>query len=179
MDTDKNNFKKFLDWCFDNRELIFKDSGNFLITTLRRYINRYVSDIQDENEVAPKDIDFLNKLRDKAKKTNKFSDMLKIYGIPIMTTYMMQASKRDEEYVTDRIDKIIRTQYESKNISDLRRIAKQSLVFSPYPEFFGGLDWRHDYVDIWEDLGIMEEDWWRQDDYAGKPAEHYQELKVV
>lgn len=179
MDTSKDSFKKFLDWCFENRGIILKGSGNFLLSTFRKYINQYVADTQDINDVLPEEINFWQRLKDKAKRTNKFSDMLKIYGIPIMTTYMVQSSGKDEEYVLDRISKILDTQHSLKNMSDLSKIAKQSIALSPYPRSFDGLNWRECFIHIWEDIGVMEEDWWKTTDYRGRPAKHYQELENV
>jgi len=179
LDTNKEGFKSFLDWCFENREFIFKDCGNFLLPSLRKYINRYIADTQEADLNLSEENNFLEKLRSRAKKTTRFSDMLKIYGIPIMATYMVKIAGKDENSFMDNMDKIIRTQYERKNISDLRKIAKQSIALSPYPQFFYGMNWRQDFIDIWEDLGIMDEDWWRPSDYSSRPAEHYQELNGV
>ena len=179
MSTDKKDFRDFLDWCYENRAFIIKDAGCFLLTSFRKYVNRYVADSQESEIHTPKEENFIEKIRAKSKKTSKFVDMLKIYGIPVMVTYMVSVANKDEQFVINSVDKIIRSQHESKNITALRRIAKQSIALSPYPEFFNGLDWRQELLDIWEDVGIMDEDWWRPVDYPGEPAEHYQELKDV
>ena len=173
--------KKFIDWCFVNQSKIIEKSGYLLPTSIINYLNHFY-----QEEVMPKveenTIDrshFESSLLDEIKqvdKESKASHLFYRFGIPIAATYFLQIKGIKEETVVKGLEVFMNTlangDAEQRNMLSI--ICERSVMKSPYPEEFNFLDWRERYKTY--SSRFNKENWWRDNDYKGKPLSEYGKL---
>ena len=158
--------KKYIDWCFLNKDNIIKKSGNFLLITLRAYLNIYfqnsIKNKAKSTNAIPIYEDFLN-----LAKEGKNMELFSVYGIPIASSYFINIKGLDEEEMTSGItlliDKLLTgTPVEQAHLS---RMVQRSINRSPYIDGFKLIDWRDKFPKLRDKYG--NEPWWRDKDYTG------------
>ena len=173
--------KKFIDWCFNNKSIIIEKSGYLLPTSIINYLNHFY-----QEEVMPKveedTIDrsyFESSLLDEimqVDKESKASHLFYRFGIPIAATYFLQIKGLKEDTVVKGLQFFLNTlangDAEQKNT--LSVVCERSVMKSPYPSEFNFLDWRDRYKTVISQFA--NENWWRDNDYKGKPLSEYNKL---
>jgi hypothetical protein len=109
-------------------------------------------------------------------KESKASHLFYRFGIPIAATYFLQIKGIKEETVVKGLEVFMNTlangDAEQRNM--LSVICERSVMKSPYPEEFNFLDWREKYKAY--SSRFVKENWWRDNDYKGKPLSEYSKL---
>ena len=173
--------KKFIDWSFQQRELIIKKSGHFLPATIRNYLNHFY-----QEEVIPKieedtiersyfESTILDDIKE-ADEEGKSSEIYLRFGIPIASTYYLQYRGFKLETVEKGLALFIKS-LASGNVESKEKLSQmfqRSIMKSPYPEDFSELDWRVKYKQYCDKYS--KENWWREQDYKGKPLSEYNKL---
>jgi hypothetical protein len=173
FDNSKVKFKDFLDWTLENKDLILSRNNSFILHDLRDFINTFVSNNNIPIKTFENDKFFMINITNRINNGMKMIEFLSIYGIPICYTYLSKQKKINNNI----IERSIGIQLSKiDNIDILRKIARQSIIMSPYNENFVGLDWRTLYSDYWAAHNFHSEKWWRSEDYTGCIPEHYNEL---
>jgi len=163
--------KKFLDWCFVNKEVMVRKSGHFLLMNLPSYLNRYYQDVIISDHKTP-----LISIYDEVKamaNDGKSKEMYSKYGIPAASTYYAQSNNIEETAIINGLKKLFATLSEGtmEDKKLLENIFQKSITRSPYIEGFVLVDWRETFQDIVEKF--KEETWWRDEDYPGSPRFDY------
>ena len=169
--------KDFIEWCISQYKEIKENSNRFDLTILHDYINQFLQEENKNEEIQERKLNFdiLQEMNNECVSNNvkSINILLKKYGLPL--TYQYYKQKGYE------IDKIIEGislrlyHFKEKDIETLKEIAKKSIDFSPYPNWFGLLDWRLKYIDIFKSLKTMK--WWREQDYSGNYVVEYENFK--
>jgi hypothetical protein len=169
--------KDFIEWCISQYKEIKENSNRFDLTILHDYINQFLQEENKNEEIQERKLNFdiLQEMNNECVSNNgkSMNILLKKYGLPL--TYQYYKQKGYE------IDKIIEGislrlyHFKEKDIETLKEIAKKSIDFSPYPNWFGLLDWRLKYIDIFKSLKTMK--WWREQDYSGNYVVEYENFK--
>ena len=158
--------KKYIDWCFLNKENIMKKSGNFVLVTLRAYLNIYfqnsIKNKAKSMNAIPIYEDFLN-----LAKEGKNMELFSVYGIPIAGSYFINIKGLDEEEMANGISKLVDQLINGSPVEQahLSRMIQRSINRSPYIDGFKMMDWRDRFPKIRERYG--NEPWWRDKDYSG------------
>ena len=169
---DKNEWtKKFIDWCFVNKEVMIKKNGHFLLMNLPSFLNRYYQDVVVSDHKTP-----LINIYDEVvilANAGKSKEIYSKYGIPAASTYYMQTKNISEKDIISGLQKLFQSLSEG-TIEDrklLESIFQKSITRSPYIQEFAVLDWR----EIFQDLAdkFKDETWWRDEDYPGAPRFDY------
>jgi hypothetical protein len=163
--------KKFIDWCFVNKEVMIKKNGHFLLMNLPSFLNRYYQDVVVSDHKTP-----LINIYDEVvilANAGKSKEIYSKYGIPAASTYYMQTKNISEKDIISGLQKLFQSLSEG-TIEDrklLESIFQKSITRSPYIQEFAVLDWR----EIFQDLAdkFKDETWWRDEDYPGAPRFDY------
>lgn len=162
--------KKFIEWGFRNKEDIIKRKGYITPQTLRTQINFFFQDqvipglikgdiVREQNDTSLKDE------IDEAMKSGQTFEIFENFGIPIGMSYfhyikgfdyakLVKAMQlRFDELLNDGVD----------GIDQLERVFRRSMILSPYPDTFLGLDWRVKYIKYTKQF--KNEQWWCENDY--------------
>ena len=163
--------KKFLDWCFVNKEVIVKKFGHFLLMNLPSFLNRYYQDVVVSDHKTPL-IPVFEEIQILAN-AGKSKEMYSKYGIPAASTYYNQTKNIKEEDIIGGLHKLFNTLSEgsAEDKKLLENIIQKSITRSPYISGFVLLDWRQTFQDIVEKF--KDETWWREEDYPGSPRFDY------
>ena len=163
--------KKFIDWCFLNKEIIQKKSGHFLLMELPHFLNRYYQDVIISSSVNTQ-IEIFSEIEALAV-NGRSKEIYGKYGIPVACTYYKNF--RDVP-LSDLVDgtRLFLTKL-SNGTSDEKKllydIVQKSISRSPYISGFELIDWRILFSEVIEKY--KEETWWRDQDYPGNPRFKY------
>jgi hypothetical protein len=163
--------KKFIDWCFVNKEVMIKKNGHFLLMNLPSFLNRYYQDVVVSDHKTPL-IPIYDEIEVLAN-AGKSKEIYSKYGIPAASTFYMQTKNIQEKDIISGLQKLFLSLSEG-TIEDrklLESIFQKSITRSPYIDDFALLDWR----EIFQDLAdkFKDETWWRDEDYPGSPRFDY------
>ena len=166
----KQHCKKFIDWCFENRDLIIKRSQYFTLLTCKNFINEYIQfammDIKNEtNQKTTIEYDFLSDL-DKLYNEKKMLMSLKRYGIVIIATYLFYQKKLTLDQIIENINKL------NLEESDYEKISRTTIIRSPYLDEMILKNWR----ELFEKFKFWDLPWWRTNDYYGNIHHNYKDL---
>jgi hypothetical protein len=163
--------KKFLDWCFVNKEVMVKKTGHFLLMNLPSFLNRYYQDVVISNHKTPlisifSDVDLLAK-------QGKSKEIYSKYGIPTASTYYKYSKNIEDDQIESGLKKLFVSLAEgtAEDKKLLESIVQKSISRSPYISDFIMLDWRETFQDIVDKF--KDETWWRDEDYPGSPRFDY------
>lgn len=164
--------KKFIDWSFVNQDLILKQSGTFLISTIKKSLNTFYQQsisVKKQSVAAVDIFDDLVKMVEKG----KTKEILSVYGIPIIATYFVNHKNISTENIEAGMKKLFLTLMSGNNeeYSLLTRIVQRSINRSPYPDTFVLKDWRSKFPELISKY--KNELWWRDQDYTGQPQYKY------
>jgi len=163
--------KKFIDWCFVNKEVMIKKTGHFLLMNLPSFLNRYYQDVVVSDHKTPL-IAIYDEIEILAN-AGKSKEIYSKYGIPAASTYYMQTKSIEEKDIISGLQKLFLSLNEG-TLEDrklLESIFQKSISRSPYLDGFIMLEWR----EIFQDLAakFKDETWWRDEDYPGSPRFDY------
>jgi len=165
---DKNEWtKKFIDWCFINKNVIMQRSGFFLLMEFPHYLNRYYQDAINTNSTAPL-IDIYDEVQNLAK-LGRSKELFSKYGIPVVCTYYANTQNISKEDFISGLNQLFLT-LSKGNAEEKKLIAdtfQKSVSRSPYLPEFDLLDWREIFAKY--TAKYKEETWWRDEDYPGNP----------
>lgn len=169
--------KDFIMWCINKYPEIKENSNRFDLTILHDYINEFLQQENTNVEIKERKLNFdiLQEMNKECVSNNgkSMNILLRKYGLPLTYQYYKQKG-----YEVDKIIEGISLRlYHSKekDVECLQEIAKRSIDFSPYPQWFGLLDWRFKYTDIFKTFKTMK--WWREQDYSGNYVIEYEDFK--
>lgn len=163
--------KKFIDWCFLNKEVIMKKSGHFLLMEFPHFLNRFYQDVIMTNTVNSQ-IEVFTEI-DTLAKGGRSKEIYSKYGIPVACTYYANYRNVPKNDLIDGT-KIFLSRLSSGGADEkklLSDIIQKSISRSPYLPEFELLDWRALFSEIVDKF--KEETWWRDQDYPGNPRFKY------
>ena len=173
---DKNEFtKKLFDWAFDNSEQIIRKYNYITLLSVFNSINFFYQDeilpqvesgdvVRDSADTSL--LEEINSLQDKVKATELFAR----FGIPITVTYLVKVKGYDQSKVIASLN-VRFGERKSSDVEILERMFNSSIINSPYPEEFLGLEWRDAFQPL--TTFFKTETWWREKDYKGNPLAKY------
>ena len=158
--------KKFIDWCFLNKENILKKCESFILLNLRSFLNIYFQNSIKNKAISNKAIpiydDFVSMVND-----GKSKELFSIYGIPISATFFINKQNIDEnslkQGLSQLINKLMKGNAEEQQL--LAKMVQRSINRSPYIEGFKLVDWRNEFPELRQKFSA--EVWWREKDYTG------------
>lgn len=158
--------KKFIDWCFINKEYISSLSGSFLLSGLNKQLNTYYQQVISVNKQSKPIVDIFDELADMVI-NGKTKEALTIYGIPIVSTYIQNFKNISDKSLIIGYNKLFKTLSDGDADTQklLTKIIQRSISRSPYPDEFVMLNWRNEFSGYIEKY--KNELWWRNDDYSG------------
>lgn len=163
--------KAFLDWTFVNRQMIVERRGHFTTGSIQAFVSQFLQTIPDDNMPRPSWGSPLAENMIIEYRENGSLGLLVRFGIPLAAVFLGKVYP--EERVALGIGQRLAKLVEARRIDDIWRIARQSIVASPYLSGFPLLDWRERYSEVWEFSACRSEAWWRNDDYPGSPYIEY------
>jgi hypothetical protein len=166
-ELDKNEWsKKFIDWCFVNKEYISSQSGTFLLSSVKKQLNTFYQQVISENKKSKPVIDIFDELVEMIDK-GKTKEVLAIYGIPIVSTYVHYYKNVSDENIKAGLRKLFISLIDGDADTQklLTKIVQRSINRSPYPDLFILTDWRNEYPELAE--LFKNELWWKDKDYIG------------
>jgi hypothetical protein len=163
------NLKNLIDWSFNNKDMIIERSEFLTLITIRSFLNEYIQSVilEIKQQESTESYDFIGEL-DEFYKDGKMFTALKRYGIPIVATYLHFIKKHPHKTILANMQSMKSEQ------DDWMRIAKTSIVRSPYLEDMLCLDWRKLFENKVQEF--YNENWWRDVDYIGYPHISYKDL---
>jgi hypothetical protein len=173
--------KKFIDWAFKHKDDITHKEGHFTPQEILRQINYFyqqeILPMVEEDEIVrdTQDTLLLEEIQ-LVDSEGKSIDIFIKFGIPTTTTYYAKIKGIDITTIEEATLKMIKRLSigGSMEKKQLENILHASVIGSPYPPEFLGLDWREK---IAQDIKIYtKEPWWRREDYKGKPLSKYNSL---
>ena len=170
--SEKQIIQDFILWAIENYPAIKDDAGRFDLPTVNKFINEFLQQSIGVDEQRKLGFDILEEMG-KVDSKGAMAFLLKKYGIPLVIEFY-RAGGYDEDKIMEGVKK--RLEYWNKNdIMVLQNVARRSIDYSPYPDWFYGVNWREYFGDIWEDSKKCK--WWRDGDYKGGFAEEYVKFK--
>lgn len=173
--------KELVDWAFKHRERIVKDHKYLTIQTLPKLLNTYYQEeilplvevAQVERTHEP-DEPYLDELQE-SEVTDTKTELFAQYGIPAVLTYFVNKRGANEELIVTKLKEVV---HDSLTTNDgkvlLERMFINSIVGSPYPKDFRGLNWRELLAGSTD--AFERQKWWRDIDFNGTPLPKYQAL---
>jgi hypothetical protein len=167
--------KKFIDWCFLNKESLLQKCGHFLLPNLRQFLNRFYQEsvlVSSNNQNLIDIYDEVTELDNKGRSKEIYSK----YGIPIASTYFLNKRNISQNSIVTGLEQLFNnlstgTQEQKQLLAD---IFQKSISRSPYLEDFVLLDWREQFKDFTEKY--KEEPWYREEDYPGSPRFEFEKF---
>jgi hypothetical protein len=168
-ELDKNEWtKKYLDWCFKNKEMITNKSGQFLLIDLRNFLNTFYQQVIVDKTDKTIQVDILDDIK-KLDSSGRAKEIFSTYGIPIAATYFVHQKNISSADVQSGLmmllNKYLKGDQEQQVM--LMKILQRSISRAPYLPEFEFLNWRDIFSDIVDKYKT--EVWFRADDYTGKP----------
>jgi hypothetical protein len=170
--------RKYIDWVFDNFIRIKKRVTIIAPATLPGFTNEFYQSIimpmVEKQEVIrnTNDASLLDEINE-AYNEGKVGEIFVRFGIPVAATYFVRKRnvKTAEIIVAleERFAKLANNNIAGKE--QLSSILIASILGSPYPNDFELLEWRDLFEKYTEKFHF--EDWWRDNDYKGKPLDKY------
>ena len=159
--------RNFIDWCFDNKEIVVKRKQFFTLNNCKDFINEYLQHamVNIKNDDDQIDYDYLSDLNTLFNE-KKMLIALKRYGIVIISTYLKNHKDFTTEKLIDNINKL------KLDYADYEKIARTTIMRSPYNDDMEMKDWRN----LFSQFKFIDETWWRDKDYTGNPHKNYREL---
>lgn len=158
--------KKFLDWCFENNDFIYKSTNTFTLGALRKYLNTFYQQVIYKESKSNVAVDIYDEVKE-AIENGKTKEVLAIYGIPIVATYFINHKNIEQSKIKSGLkilfDNLIKGDLEE--LSLLNKITQRSISRSPYPQNFELLNWRIEFPKLKNKY--KKELWWRDSDYNG------------
>lgn len=171
---DNKIIRDFISWSIDNYDKLREEEGKFNLPILSKFLNEFLQNNQDEKEDNRSlGFDIIKNMKKEASlnpKNSMISLLLK-FGIPL-TAEFYYYHNHDLEKIIAGIHKRLKY-FEDNDIVKLQNIAKNSIDFSPYPDWFKIKDWRQEYNDIFNNESFNKSKWWRTIDYSGNFAIEY------
>jgi hypothetical protein len=173
--------KKLIDWAFRHRQQIINKEGHFTTQEVLRQINYfYQQEILpkvEENEIDRDTTDtlLLEEIQE-ADSSGKITEVFVRFGIPVALTYLVKIKKMNEDNLIKATEQRIKLLSSGSSLEkeQLEKMLHSSVIGSPYPDDFIGLDWRENFSSYINKY--IKESWWRQEDYKGKPLTKYYSL---
>lgn len=178
LDADKT-YKQFIDFSCKNKDLIIKKYKYFTISSINNLLNEFIQYLMSSKDTSIEyndDIDFYDDLSIMIKNFS-VRDCLVKYGIPLVATYLTKHKNLDSITIKKSILKLLNDiqNNDPQGKSKIEIIFKKSILLSPYPKDFEGLDWRNEFnnfVDYYKN-----EKWFRNNDYKGAINNSYLKFK--
>ena len=164
----REHTKKFLDWCFSNKDMITSTQSYFLPTTVRNFLNKYYQDQIRRNDESVPLIDIFLEM-ESLYSNGRQREIYSKFGIPIASTYFINKKNFDYENVKINLITLFETLAEG-NLEQKRLLGdifQKSITRSPYLDSMYLLNWRDVFSSLVEKY--TKESWWKDDDYLGKP----------
>jgi hypothetical protein len=167
--------KKFLDWCFENKDMVVSIHGHFLLNTIKDLLNRYYQDqIIPQNKILTL-IDIIDDIHEMFN-NNLHREIYLKFGIPIACTYFVNHQNYELSDVIENSRKLfmvmIKGNADQKKL--LGEIFQKSISRSPYIKNMLMMDWRSEFSDMTE--RYKKEIWWKDSDYSGNSRFDYNKL---
>jgi len=169
------DLKQYIDWAFDNRNMIINKDKYFTIGTIAKHINLFLQSLPDDDNYRPSWGEKLLPLMIGEYQKNKAVGLLVRFGIPLTAAFMRMAKLQDSQIksgIGDRLTGLV----SDKEYQVIAKIARQSTNCSPYPDNFFMIDWRDEFSPIWDISGCKTQSWWHED-FVGQPYTEYDEFK--
>ena len=166
------DLKFYLDWAFDNRQMIVEKDGYFTLGTVQKYVNYFLQTLPDDGNHRPSWGDALGPAMLGEYKTNKLMGLLVRFGIPLAAIFLKHAGFSDERVKQGLASRLTELAADGRHLI-VAKIARATINLSPYPEGFPMRDWRSAFADIWDISGCRSQSWWRDADYGGMPYVEY------
>ena len=166
------DIKSYLDWSFDNRQMIMEKDVYFTLGTVQKYVNYFLQSLPDDDDHRPSWGDALGPMMLEEYNLNRAMGLLIRFGIPLAAVFLRHAGFSDERIMQGfggRLTELATNQ----RFDAVAKIARQSISSSPYPEGFPMIDWRSRFSEIWDVAGCRAQSWWREADYGGRPYIEY------
>lgn len=171
--------QEFLIWTIKNYYKLKDEISRFDLPILSSFINEFLQNIgnQDTTNRRSIGINIKYKMEQEINKNPKKAmiNILKQFGIPLATTFYNRIGF-EEDKINEGIYNRVKRLGEN-NIDILQNIMQISINFSPYPDWFNGLNWRDYFKDIINQYQLNKEKWWRDNDYGGDFAIEYEDLR--
>jgi hypothetical protein len=166
-----DDLKAFLDWTFSHHEMISEKRGHFTTGSIQAYVSHFLQTIPDETLPRPSWGSPLAENMLIEYRENGSLGLLIKFGIPLAAIFLGKVYPLDRVVlgIGSRLAKMV----EARKLDDVCRVARQSIVSSPYLKQFPLLDWRDQYSEMWEVSGCRGQAWWRDEDYPGQPYIEY------
>lgn len=168
-DLDKNkSCKEFIDWSFENSQIVIARSGLFLLSVVKKYLNSYFQQAILDNREKAIQIDILDDIVALDQK-GKAREVFASYGIPLAATYFVNHKKISTKNVISGLHQLFTTllngDFEQKKY--VSKVIQRSISRGPYIEGFELLDWREIFDAVVQPY--KSELWYKEKDFSGKP----------
>lgn len=174
----EDDINDFLSWMVQNAYGYIEEDRCLTLHQYERFIDAFAQRDKKKDHSGhqiPSDPSFIKRLKqDMAELLIK--DLAAKYGIPIATTAIYKASAKKNASVGN-IKRVITKLFNNQEMDILLKIARQSIILSPYPKEFLMLDWRKTFDHVWQEISAKQQKWWREHDYVhAAPPQHYADL---
>lgn len=173
--------RKAIDWGVKNKDYIIAHEGHFTLQEIYRQVNYfYQQEIlpKVENDTIERDTEDTVLLEEiqLADEAGKIPEIFSKFGIPVAVTYLVNIRNVNEEKLMQATNLRLKSFVNGSALEkkQLEQILQASVIGSPYPENFCGLDWREQFKN--HTRNYTKEPWWRNEDYKGKPLMKYYSL---
>lgn len=170
--------KNLIDWSLEHSEDIKKRYGYITLNSVFNAINLFYQSVvlpRVEEDTVERDIldtSLLEEIK-QAEAAGKATEIFARYGLPVTITYLHcikgYALDKIIKATEDRLEALSKGSAADREI--IQRIMTSSVIGSPYPPTFFGIDWRQKFSTYCKQF--HSETWWRQEDYKGKPLPKY------
>lgn len=165
------DLKSFLDWAISHHAMISERRGHFTTGSIQAFVSHFLQTIPDDTLPRPSWGSPLAENMIIEYRENGSLGLLVRFGIPLTASFLNKVYPLDRIAmgIGGRLAKMV----EARKLDDICRVARQSIVASPYLPEFPLLDWRERYSEMWKVSGCRGQAWWRDDDYPGQPYIEY------
>lgn len=160
--------RKFIDWCFLNKEMVSRKTGSFLLINLKDHLNTFFQQVISKNRESAVAIDIFHELQE-MDKNGRTKEIFTVYGIPIAATYFHNhknvSLKSLQSGLKQLFESYLKGDQEQQGL--LMKTVQRSINRSPYLNDFVLLDWREVFPEVVNKFN--KEPWYRDVDYTGNP----------
>lgn len=176
---DNNEIKIFIEWSLENYQYITEQYDRYDLLSIHKSINDYLQQKNNNNQESEREnVNIIQSMKDDYNAHSQKERLLILlmeYGIPLTIQFYVSYGN-DVDKVQNGIMKKLQEVSTCDKIS-LENIFRQSINFSPYPDFFDGNKWREIYSEIIQENKIPSKKWWRPQDYSGKHLSNYNNFR--